>query len=448
MEDALADCEANPGSASAQRAFENAKAKHQRINGRLAVREARAGIAGGVTPTGEGERADAARGGSLDATAARGYDRSTQRINGEPLVYQRGAQTGIFSDMYRASQGDPAARERLDQHRRQMADTPFIRGVHHEAEERAAITQVLGEGGELIAPAYLQEQWIGVPRAGSPIADSLHEMPWIHTNSINYPKVKAPGTSVAVQTDTGSVSDTSITTELITGAAQTIAGQQEVSQQLVDLSMPGVDEVIFDDLTRAYVTQLDIKVIEGTVTNAKGINQLAGTTAITFTEATPKQGKFFSKLAKAIAEVNVGVFQTPDVIAMHPTRWAWMLAALDSQERPLIVPVGQPGFNALGLQTKVAAEAIVGNMFGIPVIVDASIPTTKGAGTNQDEVFVYRSEHLHLSKSVPVLRIFPEVLSSKLEVRYQLYGYYNAIFGRLPKAISKIEGTGLAAPTF
>ena len=91
----------------------------------------------------------------------------------------------------------------------------------------------------------------------------------------------------------------------------------------------------------------------------------------------------------------------------------------------------------MGLETRVAAEAIVGNMFGIPVIVDASIPTTKGAGTNQDEVYVYRSEHLHLRKSIPVLRIFPEVLSSKLEVRYQLYGYYNAIFGRLPKAIGR-----------
>jgi hypothetical protein len=87
-------------------------------------------------------------------------------------------------------------------------------------------------------------------------------------------------------------------------------------------------------------------------------------------------------------------------------------------------------------------------MFGIPVIVDASIPNTKGAGTNQDEVYVYRSEHLHLRESVPTLRIFPEVLSSKLEVRYQAYAYYNVIAGRLPKAISIIEGTGLAAPAF
>ena len=44
--------------------------------------------------------------------------------------------------------------------------------------------------------------------------------------------------------------------------------------------MPGVDEVIFDDLSRAYVTQLDVKVIEGRVTNAKGINELSGTNGL------------------------------------------------------------------------------------------------------------------------------------------------------------------------
>ena len=135
-----------------------------------------------------------------------GLDRSTQKVGGEPS-FTRGTASSIMSDMYRAHHGDPAARERLNTHMRQMMDTDTWANVHED--QRAAITQTLGEGGELIAPVYLQEQWVAVPRAGSPIADSLHEMPWIHTNTINYPKIKT-GTTVAVQTDTNSVSDTAL----------------------------------------------------------------------------------------------------------------------------------------------------------------------------------------------------------------------------------------------
>jgi HK97 family phage major capsid protein len=349
--------------------------------------------------------------------------------------------------MYRASSGDPTARERLDRHRTEVAGTKCARSVHSGRDERANPSQTLGEGGELIAPVYLQDEWIGLPRAHRPIADTLNKQPWVHTNSINLPKVKS-GATVAVQTDLGSVSSTAITTELVTGAAQTIAGQQDVSQQLVDLSTPGTEKVIFDDITRAYGTLVHVKVIEGTVTNAKGINQVTGTNSITFTEGTPKVSKFFSKLAEAIAKVNTGIFAPPTVIAMTPLRWAWLLASVDTAERPLFTPVGQPGFNALGLQTKVAAENIVGNIMGIPVVIDASIPQNLGAGTNQDEVFFYRADQLYTWESTPTLRIFPEVLSAKFEVRYQLYGYIIPILGRLPKSISRISGSGLAAPSF
>ena len=222
-----------------------------------------------------------------------------------------------------------------------------------------------------------------------------------------------------------------------------------VSQQLVDLSVPGIDIVIFDDLTRAYDTKLDVAVISGTVTNAKGLDQLAGTnTSRTYTSNTPTVPGLYPKFAGAIADVNTGIFMPPDVIAMHPLRWAWILSALDSSNRPLIVPSGQPGFNAAGLETRVAAENIVGNMFGLPVVIDASIPTGLGASTNQDEIFVYRSDQLYLYESPPVLRIFEEVLSNTLQVRFQLYGYYALILGRLPKAISIIGGTGCTAPTF
>ena len=72
-----------------------------------------------------------------------------------------------------------------------------------------------------------QEEWIKLPRASRPIANTLKNMPWIPgTNSINLPKISG-GTAVAVQTDGGSVQSTDITTTSVNGAVQTIAGQQD-----------------------------------------------------------------------------------------------------------------------------------------------------------------------------------------------------------------------------
>ncbi len=407
-----------------QRAFDKARDEHKGLDRQLAVEEARSNL---PVPPAEGLRF-----------------RDGVRVTGEPLTYEPEAPWGFFSDMFAATKGSPEARDRLDNHRHEMSVEGRRAPVGPGVEARAAITQTMGEGGELIAPIYLQDKWVGLPRPTRPIANTFRQEKWLHTNSINLPKIKS-GTTVAVQTDGGTVSSTAITTELITGQAQTIAGSQDVSQQLVDLSGPGVDQVLFDDLTRAIDTQVDVKCIEGTATNAKGLTQVSGINTVTFTETTPKVTKFYSKTALAGLEVSKGVFLPPTVIAMHPSRWAWLLAASDTAERPLVVPHGAPGFNATALQDKVAAQNLVGSFQGLPVIIDPNIPTTKGAGTNQDEVYVYDGNQIYMWESTPVLRIFEQVLSAKLEVRIQAYVYMILIAGRLPKSISVMQGTGLAA---
>jgi hypothetical protein len=53
-----------------------------------------------------------------------------------------------------------------------------------------------------------------------------------------------------------------------------------------------------------------------------------------------------------------------------------------------------------------------------------------------------------LWESTPVLRVLEQTKAEKLEVLAQCFGYYFVMLGRLPKAISKIGGTGLVAPSF
>lgn len=358
------------------------------------------------------------------------------KVTRSELTYEKYGRNSMLTDVRNAKSGDRAAQERLDRHHHEM-----------EVEGRTNPNQTAGQGGEFIPPLWLTE-YVKLPRSGRPVADSLNKHPLPSgTNSISLPKV-ATGATVAVQTDAGSVSSTDITTTSITAAVQTIAGQQDVSQQLLDMSVPGIDAVIFDDLVRAHDTKTESLVLNGTVTNAKGISQVSSIGSVTWTQTTPTVATMYSKVVGATATVQTGIYRSPDVIAMTPQRWAFVLAASDTAGRPLVVPVGSPGFNAVGLQNRVAAESIVGSLAGIPVVISNSIVQTNGAGTNQDEIYVFSSQDIHLYESAPVLRTFEEVLSGTLQVRFQLYNYYAIAAGRLPAAIAKVSGSGLVAPSF
>jgi HK97 family phage major capsid protein len=358
------------------------------------------------------------------------------RVRKEPLTYERGNGFSVFADLARVKvENDENAQARVASHLKEM-----------RVEQRAHPNQAAGEGGEFIAPIWMQDEWIKLPRAGRAVADSLNRKPFPGSNTINLPKIST-GSETAVQTDGGAVKSTDITTGSVTGAAQTIAGQQDVSMQLVDLSNPGMDEVLFDDLGRDYNQRVDILVLNSSVSNAKGLLQLSGTNAVTFTQATPTLPLLYPKIANGIQQIHTGIFRPPTVIAMHPRRWAFCLAALDSQNRPLITPY--TGMNAVAKSGAIASEAVVGEIQGVTIITDANIPITEGAGTNQDPVLIYSADDLYLFEDdTPKLRVLSEVLSGNLQVRFQIYNYVILIAGRLPKAISKLQGTGLVEPSF
>jgi hypothetical protein len=89
-------------------------------------------------------------------------------------------------------------------------------------------------------------------------------------------------------------------------------------------------------------------------------------------------------------------------------------------------------------------QGAIGELGGLPVVVDANLPNNLGAGTNEDRIITARFDEIMLWESAPRVRILQEVLSGTLQVRVQLYSYFALIANRRPKAISVISGTGLA----
>jgi hypothetical protein len=102
--------------------------------------------------------------------------------------------------------------------------------------------------------------------------------------------------------------------------------------------------------------------------------------------------------------------------------------------------------NSLASQGELASQGYVGTMLGLPVYVDALIPTNIGAGTNQDRIIVARFADLRLYEGNVRAEAFPQTYANQLSVFVRLYNYASFQPARYPKSISVIDGVGLVAP--
>ena len=158
----------------------------------------------------------------------------------------------------------------------------------------------------------------------------------------------------------------------------------------------------------------------------------------------------YPKILDAIQQINSGRYAGPNLIIMHPRRAAWMQAAVDGNDRPLVLPVANVPQNTMGVGPA-AGYGLTGlQIAGIPVVVDANIKTDTGAGSNEDSIFVVRREDMLLFESAgaPSMVRMDQTLGGQLTVKIVAFQYAAAVFGRAPAAISQVMGTGLVTPTF
>jgi len=371
------------------------------------------------------------------AASADAGERARVEVVQEEAVYRPDGHHSFFRDLVRAREGDLEAADRLRRHRAQT-----------EPETRA-ISTTDGSGGDLVPPTYLISDYAEFARAGRPLADAVGslELP-AGTDSVMVPRITG-GTSAAIQTTQNSaVSNTDMTSATVSSPVVTIAGQQVVSRQLLEQSPVQVDRIVLEDLARAIAQQVDAQVIAGTGSGGqlRGLLAVSGGVAVTYTDTSPTVSELYSAVANAIQQIHTQRFASPTLIAMHPRRWAWILAASDAQGRPLVTPYA--GQNLPAQLERVAPQAIVGQMHGLPVLVDPNIPTNLGAGTDEDRILVLRLEDLRLWESTPRFMVGEQPLMQQLSVAFVGYEYAAFIPDRQPKSVGVIAGTGLVAPTF
>lgn len=417
-------------------------------NGDFAARRARIEeIDARVAELEEQERRDQA------AAEIRARLRPAAQVTSEPRVYERGNGASYFKDLTLSQiNRDEPAQERLRRHATELrvdAQAGPIEGLPEP--ERRALSRTDGAGGEFVPPLWLVNEFAALARAGRPTADLVMSRPLPPgTDSINVPRVTG-GTATAAQTaDGAAVQSTDATTDSVSAGVKTIAGQQDMALQLIEQSPVNFDEIIFADLIADHATKVNVQVLSGTNANGqvKGILTLAGTNAVTYTDASPTVPEVYPKIADGIQRIHTGRFLPPQAHIMHPRRWAWFLSSLDTTNRPLVLPNAEDAYNALARISNVASENVVGTLQGLPVVIDPSIPTNQGAGTNEDIIVTARASDHWLFEGALRSRVLSEVLSNTIQVRLQVYSYIAFLPDRYPTSVSKITGTGLVTPTF
>lgn len=353
-------------------------------------------------------------------------------VKSEARTYSReNRDTSFLADAFAAQfNNDWQAQQRLARH------------MNEEKVERRDVTSANFAG--LVVPQYLTELAAPLARAGRPVADiaNVHQLPAAGL-TISISKVTT-GSSTAIQTEGSAVSETNMDDTKLDISVKTVAGQQTVSRQALERGT-GVDALVMNDLIRSYHTTLDAAVVAE-------IQASAGQ-SVTATDASPTVAELYPKLLDAIQKVQTTYYGNPNVIIMHPRRLAWILAALDSTNRPLAVPVPQSPMNALAVgDGGVVRYANSGYAIaGLPVVTDANVTTSEGSGTNEDVIYIGDTNELHLweeGDGAPMYLRFDQPKAAELDVLAVVYGYSAYTANRYANAWAKVSGTALVTPTF
>ena len=355
-------------------------------------------------------------------------------VKSEARTYSPKSEASFVADAYAAQfNNDFAAKDRLARH------------MNEEKIERRDVTSANFAG--LVVPQFLTDLAAPFSRAGRPFLDVArkHQLPDAGL-VISISKVTT-GSTTAVQTEGAAVSETNMDDTKLDVSVVTVAGQQNVSRQALERGT-GIDSLVMADLVSAYNTNLDSLNVTTSATSLTNVI----TQVVTYTDASPTVAELYPKILDGVQRIQTNYFGGPNFILMHPRRLAYILAAVDSSNRPLAVPTAQGPNNAFATGS---GSVVYGNsgytIAGLPVITDANVTTTNGVGTNEDVIIIGNTQEAHLweqGDGSPMMLRFEQPKGAELDVQMIVYGYSAFTANRYPNAFAMVGGTGLITPAF
>lgn len=360
---------------------------------------------------------------SVDAAAARvaadqadedaDDDQADDRqVRGEPLGGTRngGAQTrdrdpghyvehgrnAFFSDLYHARQGDADAARRLDEHNRALATGT--------------------EGVGLVAPKWLVDRFAPLARQGRVVADAVVRIPLgSDPRPMTIPKQTAGTDSVVAEqaSENTHPSETdAYDTDVDTVVPKPTSGIQVFSRQMLDMSDPAIDALIYADLTAVYNRKVEDKVCALLVTSA-GTADTTFATEAAFTGTPPAFPQVDAVIDAAFAVWNARKLPAT-IVAMRIRRWQKYNKLRDTTGRKLFPTSDAGPVNVDGIGSVMAQ----GDIDGLPALV------TEGLGSTAypESIIVARASDTLLFES-DVTRFRFEEVSGPESIKVGIWGY-------------------------
>lgn len=380
------------------------------------------------------------------------------RVNSEEKTYRRDGEHSFFKDAFAlraAQQGFSAMDTRGAQERMERHAAEIRTGGGGGLEFRDVGTAAFGA---LVVPQYLPEMYAEVLRAGRITANlaTPHPLP-PEGMTMTIPRGTSGTTAGAQSSENVAVNESDFDDTDLTVNVRTYAGAQDISRQAIERGR-GVDEIIYADLAGAYAVSLNGDVINGpgSAGRHQGIYGTTGVLTVTSTVSNSTTN-VLSKLAQAIALVNTNRFMPANAIVMHPRRWGWLTSPAgrtsgNTEPRAWITPRENMPQNAYGVGEP-AQYGLVGQIYGVNVYTDATIPTTVTTGSTgdaQDIIIVTKTEDLHLweDSATPRQFRFEETLGGQLTIKLVIAGYSAFTAGHHPEGTVVVVGSSLDTPVF
>lgn len=203
----------------------------------------------------------------------------------------------------------------------------------------------------------------------------------------------------------------------------TIAGRFTISRQLLDRGT-SVDVLLARELGAAAGATLETQVVNGSGASGQllGLLNTAAAISVSYTDASPSAAELWTVLLQARSKIATQAGELPTLLAGHPRRYSWLLAALD------------------------ASNAWARLDPPLQVVETLGMPTTLGGGSNEDALLALSPRGAMLLDRPTQFILDEESPTGKLAV--QLAAWHLAcLVTPEPKGVAVIGGTGLAAPS-
>lgn len=338
---------------------------------------------------------------------------STTTRDRDPGHYTRSSSNSFFRDLHLSrTHSDEDAQRRLVEHNRALSTG--------------------SQGPGIVPPHWLTEEFAELSRQGRALANAVRNIPLgDDPRPLTLPKQIAgvTGSTVAEQAteNTALASVDEWDSDVDTVTPRPTAGKQTVSRQMLDMSTPAVDQLIYSDLLSEFNRQVESKV--GTAIKAAGVALTAIASESAFD--TNQAG------ADSVIDLAMGVRTArrlpANILAMTIPRYGEFLKLKGTDGRPLIAEETAGGaMNVIGVGT----VNVDGRVRGLGIIATEGM----GTGTYPDTYAAFRASDTLLFES-SLLRFRFEEVSGPQSIVLGVWGYTAVLVRYAADSVRKINVT-------